>query len=209
MGPISHPRLQDGAAAAAAAATTKGASVRGAAKKLVLFVIWSVGGAAGLGSRHSGSSLPPSHPFGRDDIGNGQKEGEGRGTAEGEKTEGSRGSRGGERTREGRPFSYRRPFLCRAGAGGRAVVAPSAPLVTLLFSRVETSAPRHRVRLWSTAAVANGRFSSRSVRVIESWRRSGDEKARRAAGTFRIFGQEMAKSRGSRSVAHPSFVPPS
>ena len=73
MGPISHPRLQDGTAAA----TTKGASVRGAAKKLVLFVIWSAGGAASLGSRHSGSSLPPSHPFGRDDIGNGQKEGEG------------------------------------------------------------------------------------------------------------------------------------
>ena len=58
MGPISHPRLQDGAAAATTT-TTKGASVRGAAKKLVLFVIWSVGGAAGLGSRHSGSSLAP------------------------------------------------------------------------------------------------------------------------------------------------------
>ena len=81
MGPISHPRLQDGTAAA----TTKGASVRGAAKKLVLFVIWSVGGAAGLGSRHSGSSLPPSHPFGRDDIGNGQKEGEGGGRRKGKR----------------------------------------------------------------------------------------------------------------------------
>ena len=208
MGPISHPRLQDGAEAAAAT-TTKGASVRGAAKKLVLFVIWSVGGAADLGSRHSGSSLPPSHPFGRDDIGNGQKEGEGRGTAEGEKTEGSRGSRGGEEGSEGWKAFFLSPAIPLSDRRGRAVVAPSAPLVTLLFSRVETSAPRHRVRLWSTAAVANGRFSSRSVRVIESWRRSGDEKARRAAGTFRILGQEMAKSRGSRSVARPSFVPPS
>ena len=118
MGPISHPRLQDGTAAA-----TKGASVRGAAKKLVLFVIWSAGGDARPASA-VGILVPPSHPFGRDDIGNGQKEGEGRGTAEGEKTEGSRGSRGGERTREGRPFSYRRPFLCRSGAGGRSLRLP-------------------------------------------------------------------------------------
>ena len=140
MGPISHPRLQDGAAAATTT-TTKGASVRGAAKKLVLFVIWSAGGAAGLGSRHSGSSLSPSLPrtlLAEMTSAMGRKK-EGEGTAEREKTEGSRGI---ERRREdegGKAF-FLSPAIPLSVGRGRCAFR-SARYIAFLPSRNVRSSP--------------------------------------------------------------------
>ena len=186
MGPISY--------VVSPPARWRGHPGRGSpAKKLVLFVIWSVGRR--LGSRHSG----PSHPFGRDDIGNGQKEGRRKeGGKEGRRKRKRRKSedREGEGESQRGLFSYR-----RAGhsSGGRCAFR-SARYIAFLPSR---NVVRRAV---ANRTAANGRFSSRPVRVNEKWRPTTTTR-----GTIRTFGTKGGEigHRAPCGRGRPSLVPSS
>ena len=108
MGLISYPRLQDGTTTRREH-SGRGSLARPLSGQEISFICYLVGGPR---ARSADDILaPPSHPFGRDDIGNGQKEGR-KG-----KTEGSPGIERRPREWEGGqrgPFSYRRPFLWRS-----------------------------------------------------------------------------------------------